>query len=247
MSYAGNSSFSDKQGYTCLVMSKGFLYAACSDKIVYCYSPLQEKIVGRYKGARINNYTKLSILNDEYLICGSMDECACLWKIKHQQASDKPILPSYILPENSEVDSVEAVNQMGLIFTGTDQGRLRRWTFEPLKPNEDGIVHTYEKITPFKEERREVLKENVRENIPTITVEDNEPTRPPRSKQSKRNLFGTPVQGEKSNKKRRRSPRTVSPKGKKSRTKQTEPLTPITNYYQKLPKSNSPKKGKPGM
>lgn len=241
--YNGCSNFSDRQGYTCLLMSKGLLYASCSDKIVYCYSSQLDTMIGRYRGARINNYTKLSIVQDEYLVCGSMNKCACVWKLNDKpQPKGSVVSPSFILPEEHEVASVETISEIGCIFTGSDAGRLRKWSFDYF---DEKVIK--ERAVPFEDYQETTLNESEIENIPNNSIEnissDNLNDSLTRNAPLAENQ-PTPRIIKSLKPRKRKSPRSYSPKTKKSaktRHQPTEPLTPITNYYQKLPKENTPK------
>ncbi|XP_074600325.1 denticleless protein homolog B-like [Brevipalpus obovatus] len=60
-------------GYSNFALSNGILYASCSDGSIYGYSILESKFVSQFRGHQFSNYSKISA-NHEYLVTGSGDE-----------------------------------------------------------------------------------------------------------------------------------------------------------------------------
>lgn len=67
------SDCSNFHGYSNFAFSNGILYASCSDGAIYGYSTLESKFVSQFRGHKFSNYSKISA-NHEYLVTGSGDE-----------------------------------------------------------------------------------------------------------------------------------------------------------------------------
>ena len=156
--YFGTTSYSSAHGYTSLVFdSKDRLFANCSDNNIYCYSPLEDRMLYRLTGHKVNNYTKIAILNDNYLVSGSTDGSACIWSLNHVNgAGNNVIWPYYCLPHSSEVTAIETNSNSWVIYTCCDDERVRRWNFEPSTFCEQ--CESIEQATRYEKEEVEVIK-----------------------------------------------------------------------------------------
>lgn len=67
-----STSFSDYHGFTSMAICNGTLYASYSNSTIFAYSLIQSRFVNRYKGHHHARYAKLAV-NDEYLVIGSSD------------------------------------------------------------------------------------------------------------------------------------------------------------------------------
>ena len=156
--YFGTTSYSSAHGYTSFVFdSKERLFANCSDNNIYCYSPLEDRILYRFTGHKVNNYTKIAILNDNYLVSGSTNGSACIWSLNHaNKAANNVIRPYYCLPHISEVTAIETNTNSWVIYTCCDDERVRRWNFEPLSVCDQ--CSNVEHASRYEEEEVEVIR-----------------------------------------------------------------------------------------
>ncbi|KAI1285845.1 Denticleless -like protein [Halotydeus destructor] len=128
LDYKGQS-YTSAHGFTSLVFdAKSRLYGSCSDHNVYCYDTSSTEIFATYKGARINNFTKCSILKD-HLISGSTTSNACIWPLA--ETSTNVVYPSYTLPHYDEVSAVVTDPINYSIYTTCDDQRLTKWALYP--------------------------------------------------------------------------------------------------------------------
>lgn len=123
------SSFTMMHGYTSLVFNKmcNKLYGSCTDHCIYEYDLKSFELSQIYNGHRVNNYTKIKVLNDNFLLSGSTTREVHIWSIQGTKKLRKNS-PLCLLPHDEEVTTVECDNNNFNIYTCTDDDKVQKWT-----------------------------------------------------------------------------------------------------------------------
>ncbi|RWS29956.1 hypothetical protein B4U80_01541 [Leptotrombidium deliense] len=131
--YLGTTSYTDAHGFTSLALdSQNRLFANCSDHNVYCYFSNDEtsaiKFVGQHN---TNNFTKIKVVSDKYLVRGSTDGNAYLWSLSSLSHHD--VSSSYTLPHGTtELTAVDCVDVDLSIYTCGEDQTLKEWRIGAL-------------------------------------------------------------------------------------------------------------------
>ncbi|XP_007670532.1 denticleless protein homolog isoform X1 [Ornithorhynchus anatinus] len=174
-SYPGNST--RKLGYSSLVMDStcSTLFANCTDDNIYMFNMtgLQTTPVATFSGHQNSTfYVKSSISpDDQFLVSGSSDEAAYIWKISEPQHP-----PTLLLGHSQEVTTVcWCPSDFTKIATCSDDNtmrvwRLRRGSEEKLTPGKMALVGwAYQKKA---EERAKLVEEgHIRKDVTRLRAE----------------------------------------------------------------------------
>lgn len=122
------------EGFTSLALdTKNRIYASCSDSVVYSYDyktstgKKESDYVKCFQGSRINNYTKISVLDDDLLVCGSQNSSACVWSIQDSQLG-KLNPPIYTLRHGTEEVSAVTCDPLTYnIYSCDDDITISKW------------------------------------------------------------------------------------------------------------------------
>ncbi|KAL4238891.1 hypothetical protein ACF0H5_003598 [Mactra antiquata] len=132
--YAGPSKRT--HGFSSLVFDSYYtkLYANCTDDVIYCYDFISYNTepVCTYKGHRNVSFYLKSVLSpdNEYLLSGSSDEFAYIWKVS------KPHLSPVVLKgHRSEISAVAwCKTDLFKVVTTSDDCSIRVWRYDPTVP-----------------------------------------------------------------------------------------------------------------
>jgi WD40 repeat protein len=128
--YQTSKKGSPSHGFTSLAFNQNYrLFASCSNHNIYGY--FGDNILPSItcSGHRVNNFTRISPLDANYLVSGSISGRAFIWSIDWTNCANKKIWPIYSLPHSDEEVTAVACDSYWLnIYSCSDDQRISKWS-----------------------------------------------------------------------------------------------------------------------
>ncbi|RWS14027.1 denticleless protein-like protein [Dinothrombium tinctorium] len=169
--YLGTS-YTSAHGFTSLALdSRNRLFGSCTDHCIYCFYPNDESSAIRHIGHQVNNYTKIRVFQDKYLISGSTDGNVYIWSLLGKNHRGL-IWPYCTFPHGiDEVTAVDCDYTNFSIYSCSDDLTVKQWQIQPLRDaNFSTLSDSEVKAQKFKCKDGVVLKESqIERKLSTIT------------------------------------------------------------------------------
>lgn len=121
---------SPAHGFTSLTFTDNYrLFASCSDHNIYGYSGDNKLPTIALTGHQVNNFTRITCIDSNYLVSGSVNGKAFIWPINCDTSKTRKVWPIYCLPHSEEeVTAIVCDNDLINIYTCCDDQKISKWS-----------------------------------------------------------------------------------------------------------------------